>query len=57
MLTFLWQPDGRSLVAKLLVKYPAELDVVLLHKILKAHWRGKQFLFDPSQKYTTTSLV
>ncbi|XP_034250609.1 calpain-9-like isoform X2 [Thrips palmi] len=33
-------PDGRSLIGKLLVKYPPEVDVALLQKILKSHWRA-----------------
>lgn len=33
-------PDGKSMVTKLLLKYPPEVDVNQLHKILKAHWKA-----------------
>ncbi|XP_014247498.1 calpain-9-like isoform X2 [Cimex lectularius] len=33
-------PDGKSLVTKLLLKYPPEVDVNQLHKILKSHWKA-----------------
>lgn len=36
-----FQPDGKNLIAKLLVKYPPEVDVVQLQKILKSHWKGE----------------
>ncbi|XP_068083720.1 calpain-9 [Anabrus simplex] len=32
-------PDGKPLVAKLLVKYPPEVDASQLQKILKSHWK------------------
>ncbi|XP_023706060.1 calpain-1 catalytic subunit [Cryptotermes secundus] len=32
-------PDGKSIAAKLLVKYPPEVDALQLQKILKAHWK------------------
>ncbi|PSN56109.1 hypothetical protein C0J52_10639 [Blattella germanica] len=32
-------PDGKSIVAKLLLKYPPEVDALQLQKILKAHWK------------------
>ncbi|XP_069705576.1 calpain-1 catalytic subunit-like isoform X2 [Periplaneta americana] len=32
-------PDGKSIVAKLLLKYPPEVDAAQLQKILKAHWK------------------
>lgn len=34
------QPDGKSLLSKLMVKYPPELDVSQLQKILRAHWKA-----------------
>lgn len=34
-------PDGKPLVAKLLLKYPPEVDAVQLQKILKSHWKCK----------------
>jgi hypothetical protein len=37
----MFQPDGKSIVAKLLLKYPPEVDALQLQKILKAHWKGK----------------
>jgi hypothetical protein len=37
----MFQPDGKSIAAKLLVKYPPEVDAPQLQKILKAHWKGK----------------
>jgi hypothetical protein len=37
----IFQPDGKSNAAKLLVKYPPEVDALQLQKILKAHWKGK----------------
>ncbi|XP_075234910.1 calpain-1 catalytic subunit-like [Lycorma delicatula] len=33
-------PDGKNLIAKLLVKYPPEVDVIQLQKILKSHWKA-----------------
>lgn len=39
-----FQPDGKNLVGKLLIKYPPEVDVAQLQKILKAHWKGKPFV-------------
>ncbi|KAI5754596.1 hypothetical protein M8J77_009837 [Diaphorina citri] len=33
-------PDGKSLVAKLLVKYPLEVDVSQFQKILRSHWKA-----------------
>ncbi|CAH0387534.1 unnamed protein product [Bemisia tabaci] len=33
-------PDGKSLTAKLLLKYPPEVDVAQLQKILKTHWKA-----------------
>ncbi|KAK7865864.1 hypothetical protein R5R35_003980 [Gryllus longicercus] len=33
-------PDGKPLVAKLLLKYPAEVDAAQLQKILKSHWKA-----------------
>lgn len=35
-------PDGKPLVAKLLLKYPPEVDAAQLQKILKSHWKGNQ---------------
>lgn len=35
-----FQPDGKSLVAKLLVKYPLEVDVSQFQKILRSHWKA-----------------
>jgi len=34
------QPDGKPLLTKLMVKYPPELDVTQLQKILRAHWKA-----------------
>lgn len=34
------QPDGKPLLSKLMVKYPPELDVSQLQKILRAHWKA-----------------
>jgi len=34
------QPDGKPLLSKLMIKYPPELDVTQLQKILRAHWRA-----------------
>ncbi|XP_046673592.1 calpain-1 catalytic subunit-like isoform X2 [Homalodisca vitripennis] len=33
-------PDGKNLIGKLLIKYPPEVDVSQLQKILKAHWKA-----------------
>ncbi|XP_025414399.1 calpain-9-like isoform X1 [Sipha flava] len=33
-------PDGKPLLTKLMVKYPPELDVTQLQKILRAHWKA-----------------
>uniref|UniRef100_A0A8D8Q5N7 Calpain-1 catalytic subunit n=2 Tax=Cacopsylla melanoneura TaxID=428564 RepID=A0A8D8Q5N7_9HEMI len=33
-------PDGKSIVAKLLVKYPLEIDVSQFQKILRSHWKA-----------------
>lgn len=33
------QPDGKPLLSKLMIKYPPELDVTQLQKILRAHWK------------------
>lgn len=35
-------------MGKLLIKYPPEVDVAQLQKILKAHWKGKLFFILPS---------
>lgn len=32
-------PDGKPLIAKLLLKYPPEIDATQLQKILKSHWK------------------
>lgn len=34
------QPDGKPLLSKLMIKYPPELDVTQLQKILRAHWKA-----------------
>ena len=34
------QPDSRLILAKLVTKYPADVDSAILLKILKAHWKG-----------------
>ncbi|KAL0275667.1 UNVERIFIED_CONTAM: hypothetical protein PYX00_003457 [Menopon gallinae] len=33
-------PDGKPLIAKLLLKYPPEIDATQLQKILKSHWKS-----------------
>lgn len=33
-------PDGKPLLTKLMVKYPPELDVIQLQKILRTHWKA-----------------
>ncbi|VVC41431.1 Hypothetical protein CINCED_3A010990 [Cinara cedri] len=33
-------PDGKPLLSKLMVKYPPELDVTQLQKILRVHWKA-----------------
>ena len=35
-----FQPDSRLVLAKLVAKYPADVDSAILLKILKAHWKG-----------------
>jgi hypothetical protein len=37
----MFQPEGKSIAAKLLLKYPPEVDALQLQKILKAHWKGE----------------
>lgn len=36
----IFQPDGKPLLSKLMVKYPPELDVTQLQKILRVHWKA-----------------
>lgn len=36
---FTFQPEGKTILNKLLVKYPPEVDAGQLQKILRAHWR------------------
>lgn len=41
-------PDGKPLVAKLLLKYPPEVDASQLQKILKSHWKGSSSQIQPN---------
>lgn len=51
----LLQPEGKTLLNKLLVKYPPEVDASQLQKILKAHW--KVFLTEKPSLELCKSLI
>lgn len=49
------QPDGKSILSKLLSKYPPEVDAAQLQKILKSHW--KTFLSEKPSLELCKSLI
>jgi hypothetical protein len=53
----MFQPDGKSIVAKLLLKYPPEVDALQLQKILKAHWKGKVLQHYLAETYVISKVI